>query len=156
KVSREDEIDRILASLDREKLPYNWKALDGAALREEIKEQLPERRLAPNLECEIKELIEWGLLTPISEDGPAQCLLVHSLVRECCHERQTSGRWSWCLREAAACYTNFTRMIPYGSKDLAVVWCEMQAFELLMEAEEYGAAADLLASNSGLLDRWGF
>ena len=32
----------------------------------------------------------------------------------------------------------------------------MEAFELLMEAEEYGAAADLLVGNTELLAHWGF
>jgi tetratricopeptide (TPR) repeat protein len=156
KISRADEVDRILASLDRDTLPDKWKQRDDAALRAQIEAGLLEWRSALNLEGEIRELIEWGLLTPISEDGAVRALAVHSLVREFCRDRQAGERWSECLREAAAFYTNFTRMISKERKDLAAVGAEMEAFELLMEAEEYSAAADLLAGNAELLSRWGF
>jgi tetratricopeptide (TPR) repeat protein len=156
KVSLAEEIDQILATLNRETLPDEWKQLDDAELLTRIEAVLPKRISAPNLESEIKELIEWGLLTPINEDGAAQGLAVHSLVREFCRDRQTGERRSECLREAAAFYTNFTRMISDERKELAAVWAEMEAFELLMEAEEYEAAVDLLAGNTELLGRWGF
>jgi tetratricopeptide (TPR) repeat protein len=156
KVSQIENVDRILASLDRETLPDEWKQCDDAALRAQIESKLPERRIAPNLESEIKELIEWGLLTPISEDGAVSTVMVHNLVREFCRDRQAGERWSSRLREAAAFYTNITQMVPDDSKDLAAVGAEIEAFELLMEAEEYGTAADLLAGNDELLARWGF
>lgn len=156
KVSRADEIDRILASLDRDKLPDEWKQRDDAALRAQIEEELPEQRSALNLEGEIRELIEWGLLTPVSEDGAVRSLAVHSLVREFCRDRQAGEPWRERLREAAAFYTNYTRMLSDEQRDLLLVGVEMEAFELLMEAEEHAAAADLLGRNNDLLSRWGF
>ncbi len=156
KVSREAEIDRILATLDRDKLPDELKQLDDAALRAEFEKVFPEQRSAPNLETEIRELIEWGLLTPVSEDGAVKLLAVHSLVREFCRDRQAGEPWRERLREAAAFYTNFTRMIPDDRKNETAVGIEMEAFELLMEAEEYTAAAGLLGRDTELLDRWGF
>src|SRR5262249_30811745 len=76
--------------------------------------------------------------------------------REFCRDRQAGEGWRASLREAAAFYTSLTRMIPAERKDLATVGTEMEAFELLMEAEDYAVAADLLCSNAELLDRWGF
>jgi tetratricopeptide (TPR) repeat protein len=156
KVSRADEVDRILASLDRNTLRDEWKQRDDAALRAQIEFELPEWRAAPNLEGEIRELIECGLLAPISENGAVQALAVHGLVREFCRDQQVGERWRECLRQAAAFYINFTRMIPNKRKNLAAVGTEMEAFELLMEAEEYEAAVDLLATNTELMGRWGF
>lgn len=156
KVSHEAAIDRILATLDRDKLPDELKQLDDAELRAGFEKLLPEQRSAPNLETEIRELIEWGLLTPVSEDGAVQSLAAHSLVREFCRDGQAGEPWRERLREAAAFYTNATRMIPDDRKDETAVRIEMEAFELLMEAEEYAAAANLLGNDTPLLDRWGF
>ncbi|MGH9755672.1 MAG: tetratricopeptide repeat protein [Blastocatellia bacterium] len=158
KISQSDAVDRILATLDRSKLPDEWKHLDDAALRAQIEAVLPERRSTPNLEGEIRELIECGLLTPVSKDGEPQGFAVHSLVREYSRDRQTGERWSKGLRDAAAFYTSLTRTLSAEDedKDLVAVNLEMEAFELLMEAEDYEVAADLLTDNDKLLARWGF
>src|SRR5262249_16933573 len=153
---KDSTVDQFLAQPDRGTLPDELRHLDEAALRAEFEKVLPEQRSAPSLEGEIRELIEWGLLTPVSEDGAVQALAVHSLVREFCRNRQAGEPWRASLREAAAFYTNLTRMIPDERKDPVAVGAEMEAFELLMEAEDYTAAARLLSDNTKLLDRWGF
>ena len=103
----------------------------------------------------IRELIEWGLLTPVYESDELSRLDVHSLVRDFCREKQ-ADTWRDRLREAASFYTNPTRPIPEEQKTPAMVWSEMEAFELLIEAEDYGDAAQLLLGAHELLDRWGF
>lgn len=69
-------------------LPAQWKELDDVAILEEIEELLPELRQAENLNPMISELIDWGLLTPIFEDGQLQYLSVHNLVRDFCRDKQ--------------------------------------------------------------------
>ncbi|MDQ3014012.1 MAG: tetratricopeptide repeat protein, partial [Acidobacteriota bacterium] len=103
----------------------------------------------------VRELIEWGLLTPVYESDELSRLDVHSLVRDFCREKQ-AGAWRDRLREAAGFYTNQTRPIPDDQKTPAMVWSEMESFELLMEAEDYRDAGALLNNAVELLDRWGF
>ena len=103
----------------------------------------------------IRELIEWGLLTPVYENDVLSRLDVHSLVRDFCRDKQADA-WRDHLRAAASFYTNLTQQIPKAEKTPAMVWGEMEAFELLIEAKDYRDAAVLLSQASELLDRWGF
>ncbi|MGH9752611.1 MAG: tetratricopeptide repeat protein, partial [Blastocatellia bacterium] len=132
------------------------KDVDDATLLQMLAAALPVQRQAPDdLQAWVRELIEWGLLTPVYESDKLSLLDVHSLVRDFCREKQP-GAWRDSLREAAGFYTNQTRQIPENQKTPAMVWSEMEAFELLMEAEDYRDAARLLLGAHVLLDRWGF
>src|SRR5205085_5652104 len=140
----------------RDKLPEELKALDEAEILQQLEAALPERRQVEDLIRPIKELVEWGLLTPIQEDGQLKELSVHALVRDFCHDKQQGETWRERLRDAAAFYTNFTKLIQQENKTQDAIWIEMEAFELLMEAEDFNDAANLLVSATELLDRWGF
>ncbi|MBI3421886.1 MAG: tetratricopeptide repeat protein [Acidobacteria bacterium] len=156
KVSQADEVDRILASLDRNKLPVEWNQCDDAALRAQIEKELPEQRSTLELANEIRELIEWGLVTPVSEDGQMRALSVHSLVRDFCCGQHLRETWRERLRDAAKFFTNHTLLTRKEDKTPADVWSEMEAFKLLMEAEEFEDATWLLANAHSLLENWGF
>jgi CHAT domain-containing protein len=140
----------------RDELPEEWKVLDEAEILQRLEVMLPERRQAEDLTRPIKELIEWGLLTPIQEDGQLKELSVHALVRDFCRDKQQGEIWCKRLRDAAAFYTNFTKLIQQENKTQDAIWIEMEAFELLMEAEDFNDAANLLIGATQLLDRWGF
>jgi tetratricopeptide (TPR) repeat protein len=137
-------------------MPEEWKALDEAEAVQRLEALLPERRQAEDLTRPIKELVEWGLLTPVQEDGGLTALSVHALVRDFCRDKQQGDTWPARLRDAAAFYTNFTKLMQREEKTQAAVWVEMEAFELLMEAEAFNFAAGLLINATPLLDRWGF
>ncbi len=141
---------------NRDNLPEELKALDEAELLHQLEENLPERRQAGDLTRPIKELVEWGLLTPVQEDGQPKKLSVHALVRDFCRDKQPGEMWRERLRDAAAFHTNFTKLIQQEAKSQAAIWLEMEAFELLMEAEAFDAAGRLLIDATELLDRWGF
>jgi tetratricopeptide (TPR) repeat protein len=141
---------------DRSKVPEEWKALDEAALLEKVDGLLLERRRAQELDQPISELIDWGLLTPMHDDGELRALAVHSLVRDFCRERLPVDDWRARLRDAAAFYTNETKLLGKDNKTPAAVWSEIEAFELLMEAQDYGKAVSLLVGATELLARWGF
>jgi tetratricopeptide (TPR) repeat protein len=138
------------------KFPEEWKALDEAELLQKLEASLPERRQAGDLTSSIKELVEWGLLTSIQEDGQLKELSVHALVREFCHDKQQGETWHDRLRDAAAFYANLTKLTQQKDKTQAEVWTEMEAFELLMEAEAFDNATSLLIRTTELLARWGF
>ena len=121
-----------------------------------LKEPLAKRKQEDNLDAPIAELISWGLLTPIYEDAHLEKLVVHNLVRDFRRERENDNVWRTRLRDAVAFYTNLTQMMPRDNKPPAAVWGEMEAFELLMEAEDFEEAASLLLGAHTLLDRWGF
>jgi hypothetical protein len=143
--------------LNRDALSEELKALDEAALLDILERLLPEqRRQAEDLDRPIAELIGWGLLMPIREEGQLKSLAVHSLVRDFCRDRQRGETWRTCLRDAAAFYTNQTKLFAEHDKTLVVIEAEMEAFELLMEAENFGEAATLLVVADPLLHRWGF
>ena len=65
----------------RDKSPEELKTLDDDTLRQILEKSLPEQRRARNVEEPIRELIDWGLLTPHHEDGALRALSVHSLSR---------------------------------------------------------------------------
>ncbi|HKV40594.1 MAG TPA: tetratricopeptide repeat protein, partial [Blastocatellia bacterium] len=146
----------FLQNMDRSGLPEEWKDLDEAALAKEIEKYLPEHREAQALDQPISELIDWGLLTPVSYEGQLREIAVHSLVRDFCRERQGIETWRIRLRDAAAFYTDRTKLVPDDEKTPAAVWGEIEAFELLMEAQGYEDAASILAAATPLLHRWGF
>ncbi len=114
------------------------------------------RPLEGRVTTAIHELINWGLLTPQIEDGELQSLAVHSLVRDFCRSQQPSEIWRERLRDAAKFFLSQTRLIEQNDKSAAAVWSEMEAFELLMEAEDFEKALRLLASAHPLLVRWGY
>jgi tetratricopeptide (TPR) repeat protein len=145
----------FLQRVDRNRMPEEWKQLDEAELLKRLDTMLPEQRQAESVERPIAELVGWGLLTPIYE-GEMQGLAVHALVRDFCFNKQGSETWRIRLRDAAAFYTNQTEHIQGDRKTQAMIWSEIEAFELLMEAEDYKEAASLLMSASELLNRWGF
>jgi tetratricopeptide (TPR) repeat protein len=117
---------------------------------------LPEQRRVENLDQPIAELISWGLLTPIYEDGQLETLAVHSLVRDFCRDKQKDEIWRTRLCEASVFYINRTKLLSQDEKPLPLVWGEMEAFELLMEAEDWQDATNLLYGTQALLIRWGF
>jgi tetratricopeptide (TPR) repeat protein/CHAT domain-containing protein len=145
-----------LAKLDRSNWPDEAKAMGDDEHIARLETILPERREAADVARHITELIEWGLLTPQIVEGKLDGLLVHNLVRDFCREQQTGKRWQIYLRDAAAFYVNLTKLTEQDDMSQMDVWGEMEAFELLMEAEEYMGAAELLTSAHRLLERWGF
>ncbi|HEX8455892.1 MAG TPA: tetratricopeptide repeat protein [Pyrinomonadaceae bacterium] len=141
---------------NRDKLSEELKSLDEAEILQRLESVLPEQRQTEDLTHPIRELIEWGLLTPIQENGQPKALSIHALVRNFCHDKQQGETWHERLRDAAAFYTNFTKLTEPKDKTQVEVWVEMEAFELLVEAKEFNDAADLLIDATELLDRWGF
>ena len=129
--------------------------LDDATFAAFVK-AFPERRHANNLDHPIRELVEWGLLTPIYENDEVVRLSVHALVREFCRDKHTVEGWGERVGDAAAYYTNSTKLTESEEKSPAAVWAEMEAFELLMEIGNFQDAADLLVGTTELLYRWGF
>ena len=140
----------------RADLQEELKSLEKSELLRVIEESLPELRQTGDLTGPIRELIDWGLLTPIREDAKLTELSIHTLVRDFCRFKQPGEIWRDRLRDAAAFYTNSTRLTEEREKSQTAVWIEMEAFELLTEAEDFNEAADLLNDASELLDRWGF
>ena len=149
-------------AMNNEALPDNMKEqaqqlkdADDATLMQMLRAMLPAQRQAPDgWEQSVRELIEWGLLTPVYEDDELSRLDVHSLVRDFCRDKQPES-WRDRLRAAAAFYTNLTQRIPEDQKTPDHVMAEMEAFELLIEAEDYSDAGHLLRDAHELLDRWG-
>ena len=120
------------------------------------KTALPEQRCTKDIDKPIVELIAWGLLTPIVENGKVEELAVHSLVRDFCREKFKTEIWKEHLCNAAAYYTNHIKLLSQDDKSPTAVWLEMEAFELLFEAEDFEDSASLLIGASQLLSRWGF
>ena len=140
----------------RHRLPQELKALDDETLRQKLGQHPLMLRQVQDVGEPIRELIDWGLLTPRHEDGMLQALSVHSLVRDFCCDQQQGENWRARLRDAAAFYTNQTRLLGEYDKTEAAVRGEMEAFELLMEAQDFADAADLLGNAHPILGRWGY
>lgn len=100
----------------------------------------------------VRELIEWRLLTVTFIDEGLNTLEVHSLIRDLCRDKQP-GVWNDRLREAAGFYSKFSTCAEQSDK---IIWDEMNAVELLVEAESFDEACKLLLSNSEYLIRSGF
>jgi tetratricopeptide (TPR) repeat protein len=145
----------FLKKLDRDQMPPEMQALDEAELLELFQKHLPEERRAVNLDPFIAELVGWGLLTPLEEGGQRRHLAVHCLVRDFCQEKQARETWRHHLREAAAYYTNQTKLLSQDAKTPEAVGLELEALELLLEAGDFEKAASLLIEVNLLLNRWG-
>jgi tetratricopeptide (TPR) repeat protein len=130
--------------------------LDDDTFAALVDSAIPERRYAENLDQSIRELIEWGLLTPSHDSDEVAHISVHALLREFCRDTQTVETWREHVRNAAAYYTNWSKGITEKEKSPEAVWAEMEAFELLMEIQDFQDAAELLAGSTELLNRWGF
>ncbi len=150
-----DYATEFLKKLDRDKMPEEFREMSDAELLTMLKETLPEKRQAKDVHQPIAELISWGLLTPLSEDGQLKTLTVHNLVRDFCREKIGDEPWRMHLQDAAAFYTNQTKLLEQDDKSPAAVWSEMEAFELLMEAGVFEDATNLLLNAHPLLGRWG-
>ena len=144
-------IKQIRQAIERGEAPDELKDADDATLA-----QMIEVRQAPDdLQQAVRELIEWGLLTPVYENDELSHVDVHSLVRDFCRDKQ-ADIWRDRVREAARFYTNLTSLVPGAQKTPAMIWSEMEAVELLMEAEDFSNATRVLANATLLLNRWGF
>ncbi|MBN1845121.1 MAG: CHAT domain-containing protein [Sedimentisphaerales bacterium] len=146
----------FIKTLDRNTMPPEMQAMSDEELLEGFRRTMPERRRAENPSKNLEELIGWGLLTPMTTDDGSHLLAVHSLVRDYCGRKIPPDNWRAFLTDAAAYYTNQTKLTADDSKSSAAVFLEMDAFELLCEAEDYEKAANLLIAATPLLDRWGY
>ncbi len=131
------------------------KKLDKVESIKQFKNDLPEQQTA-DVNHEIQELIRWGLLTPIQEEGDTHLLFVHSLIRDFCRDKLAPETWRNHLRDAAAYYTNQTKFLQKDQKSPAAVWMEIEAFELLFQAKDFEQAALLLFAVTIILNRLGF
>lgn len=136
-------------------LPDDLKAMDEESLLQMVSETLPEMRRANSIDDCLRELLDWGLLISQIENGELQSSSIHPIVRDFCRNQQQSENWCAHLRDAASFYTNRTKLVEQDDKSQAMVWCELEAFELLIEAGSYTEAAKLLIALSPLLIRWG-
>ncbi|MHC4559364.1 MAG: tetratricopeptide repeat protein [Planctomycetota bacterium] len=142
--------------LDKSKMSEDMKKRSDEELLKMLQKSLPEQRKAKDIDRPVNELIGWGLLTPIVDNGKVEALAVHSLVRDFCRDKLKTKIWKKHLSDAAAYYTNQTKLIRRDDKSPVAVWLEMEAFELLFEAEDFEDAASLLTRATTLLIRWGF
>ena len=147
-------IEQIMKNIDRDKIPEEFRQMDDAALARMFREMLPVVRKAEGMEPVVQELVGWGMVTPVREEEEVY-LTVHSLVREFCREK-SGAEWRKHLTEAAGYYTNKYRLLVEEQKTLSTVLEEVEAAELLMEAENFEAAAEVIINIDPLLDRWGW
>jgi tetratricopeptide (TPR) repeat protein/CHAT domain-containing protein len=112
------------------------------------------KRRAKDVNELVLQLMDWGLLTPIEEEGRVSLLTVHSLVRDFCHDK-CQDTWKQYLEDAAGYYINLSMDIEPDRKTLNIVMEEIEAAELLMEAGEFEPAAVIIVEVTELLDRWG-
>lgn len=148
----------FLEQIDRKQMPEEMQTMNDEEIVRILQDMLPEQRRAVHVDQHIDELIDWGLLTPMKDDGQTTTLSVHSLVRDFCHKKQSgeSEIWRKYLRDAAAYYTNNSKLVREDDKSIEIVRYETEAFELLFEAEDFEKAASLLLNSSELLSRWGY
>ncbi len=149
-----DESAEFLKQLDRKSMPEEMQKMSDEELIQLIKQSLPVKRQAKDVDEPVRELVEWGLLTPINEEGEAGLLAVHSLVRDFCRDK-CKNTWKQYLEDAAAYYTNQSEGMEQDRKTLGIVMEEIEAAELLMEAGEFQPAANIIIDVTELLDRWG-
>jgi len=150
----EDTVGEFMKNIVRDKLPEELRQMDDAALAQLFRGMLPVKRKAEGMEPVVQELVGWGMVTPVREEEEVY-LTVHSLVREFCREK-SGAEWQKHLTEAAGYYTNKYKTLGIEKKTLATVLEEVEAAELLMEAENFEAAADIMIDITPLLDRWGW
>jgi tetratricopeptide (TPR) repeat protein/CHAT domain-containing protein len=144
----------FLKQLDRKKMPEEMQKMSDEELIRLIKQSLPEKRQAKDVDEPVRELIEWGLLTPIEEEGEVILFTIHSLVRDFCRDK-CQDTWKQYLEDAAAYYTNQSEGMEQDRKTFGIVMEEIEAAELLMEAGEFEPAASIIIDITPLLDRWG-
>ncbi|NLZ04337.1 MAG: tetratricopeptide repeat protein [Phycisphaerae bacterium] len=140
----------------RRDLNREMKKLGEAEFVKQHRANMPEMRKAEDVAAPIGELVAWGLLTPQEQDGQPSGVAVHSLVRDFCRDKLGEKAWRPCLCDAAAFYTNQTKLLSDDEKSPEAVWTEIEAFELLVEAGQYKQAASVLIVAQALLTRWGF
>jgi len=146
-------VEAVLA--DRQSLPEAFRSLDDDVIRQRLSNHSLGVRQVQDISGEIRELTEWGLISPSYDDEGMHSLSVHSLVRDFCRSQQADDAWRARLRDAAAFYTDRTRLIGQYDKNESVVLGELEAFELLMEAEDFSAAVHLLTTLHPIISRWG-
>ncbi|MGE5341325.1 MAG: tetratricopeptide repeat protein [Candidatus Omnitrophota bacterium] len=144
----------LVKKLDREKMSEKIRQLDDETLAQIFRNLLPEQRKAEGIEEVIRELVGWGMVTPVREEEEVY-LTVHSLVREYCREK-SGNEWGQCLTTAAGYYTNRHKLIKKDQKTLSMVLEEVEAAELLMEAGDFEFAAAIVIGIHLLLERWGW
>ncbi|MGD2087531.1 MAG: tetratricopeptide repeat protein [Candidatus Aminicenantes bacterium] len=127
--------------------PVEWEAVHW------VMEKV-EKRQAKDVDELVRELMDWGLLTPIEEEGEVSLLTVHSLVRDFCHDK-CKDTWKQYLEDAAGYYTNQSKGMEQDRKTFNIVMEEIETAELLMEAGEFEPAADIIIDVTELLIRWG-
>jgi tetratricopeptide (TPR) repeat protein len=149
-----DESAEFLKQLDRQIMPAELQNLSDEELIRLIKQSLPEKRQAKDVDEPVRELVDWGLLTPIEKEGEAGLLAVHSLVRDFCRDK-CKHTWKQYLVDAAGYYTNQSEGMEQDRKTPGIVKEEIEAAELLMEAGEFEPAASIIIAVTPLLDRWG-
>ncbi|MBM3237703.1 tetratricopeptide repeat protein [Candidatus Poribacteria bacterium] len=145
----------FLQQLDREKMPEEMQSMSDDELLRFFQGYLPEQRRAEGLDKLVEELIGWGLLTPIEEDGEASLLSIHSLVRQFCRDKLDRTLWNGYLQDAAGYYTNQSKILSRDQKSVKIVLDEIEASELLMESDEFEKAASIIVEVAELLNRWG-
>ena len=148
------EFMKRMKNIDRDKLPEEARQMDDAALARMFRGMLPVVRKAEGMEPVVRELVSWGMVTPVREEEEVY-LTVHSLAREFCREK-SGAEWRNHLTEAAGYYTNKYKLFNEEQKTLSTVLEEVEAAELLMEAENFEAAADVIINIDPVLDRWGW
>ncbi|MEK9138765.1 MAG: tetratricopeptide repeat protein, partial [Bacteroidota bacterium] len=150
KVDMRDEVVKLVA---QKGVP---KGVEPEQVINELLNTLPEKRKAENLAMNIHDLIAWGLLTPIEDDGEVHSFAVHSLVRNFCRSKLDVAAWKHRLLDAAAFYTNRAKSDVGDDNAETTVWEQIEAFELLWDAQEFEDAASILINANPYLDRWGF
>ena len=148
-------LGKIMGAMDPHEMPDALKGIPREQLLQVIAGFMPQMRKQKDVSRPLSELVRWGLVAPMTADDGIKKLAVHNLVRDFVRERAGNKAWKDRLADAAAFYTHFSSLIPDDKKTPELVMNEMEAFELLMEAEEFSEAADLLMAADPLMDRWG-
>lgn len=143
-------------NLDQKKLTPEWKDLSGPSLKEKIQSLLPEKRQGQDVGPSIRELIAWGMITVTYDAEQLTGLTTHELVRAFCRDQQPKETWQRRLRDASGFYRNWARMTPSDEITPEAMPDEIEAFELLIEAEAYDEALTVLCNIHMPLWRWGY
>ncbi|MBL8171722.1 MAG: tetratricopeptide repeat protein, partial [Acidobacteria bacterium] len=133
-------------------------ALGAAKVQEAMAEVEVRRTKTTERERQVllRELVSLGFVFFNLGSARIKSLSLHCLVREFCQTQLACEEWRQHLSSAAKYYANQARLIDGSEKSEALVWEELKAVDLWMEAEAYGEAAWLLADAHPLLERWGF
>ncbi|MBN1349383.1 tetratricopeptide repeat protein [candidate division KSB1 bacterium] len=145
----------FLKKFDRSQMPEEMQKMSDIELLKLFQQYSPEQRRAEGVDEQVAELINWGLLTPLEEDGEIRAFSVHSLVREFCCDRLDEPDWQDLLRNAASYYTNSSKMSTLDKASTSAVFEKIEASELLFEAGDYEKTANIIIEIDPYLDRWG-